>query len=71
MSDQSDIAEGLQTILTETLRRRGGRPFGACRTCRFFRPDDPDGAPHRCGLLDAPLSAEDSEQICVEQETAE
>lgn len=68
--DKADIADGLHAILTETLRRRGGRPFGACRTCRFFKPDDPDGAPHRCGLLDAPLSAEDSEQICVEQEAS-
>ncbi len=70
-ADRSGIADGLQTILTETLRRRGGRPFGACHTCRFFKPDHPEGAPHRCGLLDAPLSAEDSDQICVEQESAD
>ena len=70
-ADGAGIAEGLQAILAETLRRRGGRPFGACHTCRFFKADHPDGAPHRCGLLEAPLSAEDSELICVEQEAQE
>ena len=69
--DGAGVAQGLQTVLTETLRRRGGHPFGACRTCRFFRADHPDGAPHRCALLDAPLSAGDRDKICVEQEAAE
>lgn len=70
-ADRTALSAGLQALLTETLDRRGGRPFGVCRTCRFFRPDDPDGAPHRCALLEAPLTAEDSGQICVEQEAAE
>ena len=70
-SDRTALSASLQALLTETLDRRGGRPFGVCRTCRYFRPDDPDGAPHRCALLEAPLTDEDSGQICVEQEAAE
>lgn len=39
-------------------------------------PGEPDhrrvegGAAHRCGLLDEPLSAADSEMICVEHDAA-
>lgn len=56
----------LRDLLTETLDERQGRPFGVCRTCRYFQRRSPDGAPHRCGLLEVPLSAADSELICVE-----
>ena len=66
--DRRSLAHALRALLTETLRRRGGRPFGVCRSCRFFKANDPDGAPHRCGLLAVPLSADDSEHICVEHE---
>jgi len=61
------VAGGLEALLRESLHRRGGRPFGVCRTCRFFSADDPAGAPHRCTLLDEPLSADDSNRICEEQ----
>lgn len=66
--EKNDLEQSLQTLLTETLKARNGRPFGACRTCRFFKANHPEGAPHRCGLLDIKLSAEDSQKICVEQE---
>lgn len=64
------LQAGLEDLLTETLRRRDGRPFGLCRTCRFFEAKAPGGAPHRCALLEVPLSEDDSTQICVEQEPA-
>lgn len=66
--DALNVALG--SLLKDMLARRGGRAFGVCRTCRHFRRDHGQGAPHFCALLDAPLSPEDSEQICVEQETA-
>ena len=68
--DRRGLGQALEALLAHTLRRRGGRPFGQCRSCRHFRADDPAGAPHRCGLLDVPLSADDGGRICVEQETA-
>ena len=67
---QRQLSAGLQTLLRQALQVRGGRAFGLCKTCRFFRRNAKDGAPHRCGLLDEPLSTEDSEKICVEQEDA-
>ena len=68
--------EQLTLTLRETLRhlvaRNGHRPFGACHACRHFRVEGGDGSkmPHRCALLDEPLSALDSAAICVEQEPA-
>lgn len=64
------LAESLESLLKETLRCRGGLPFGVCKTCRYFKANDPEGAPHRCSLLDAPLSKNDSKSICVEQQSA-
>ena len=67
---KAGLERGLAMLLKDTLKRRGGRPFGVCHTCRFFEANHPGGAPHRCALLDATLSDEDSDQICVEQEAA-
>ncbi len=64
------LSEDLESLLKETLRRRDGQPFGVCRTCRYFKANDPEGAPHLCGLLDAALSTNDSKSICVEQQSA-
>lgn len=64
---QAQLGEDLRKLLGEALQQRGGSPFGACKTCRYFQRDAEDGKPHRCGLLDEPLSALDSELICVEQ----
>ncbi len=65
---QVQLGNGLRTLLDEALDQRDGRPFQACKTCRHFLRDDEQGRPHRCGLLDEPLSSSDSELICVENE---
>lgn len=75
-----DLAEGaggdvgrlvhmLRGALAETIRRNGGKAFGACYTCRNFRRDVRPGgrSPHHCALLDEALSQRDSQAICVEQ----
>ena len=69
-AEQRRLATDLGELLRDMLKRRGGRPFGVCKTCRFFQADAPAGAPHRCGLLNVPLTENDSERICIEQETA-
>ena len=68
--ERQQVADGLTAIVQAALRRRGGRPFGVCKTCRFFQANAADGAPHRCGLLKVPLTADDSQRICIEQEEA-
>ena len=60
----------VEQMLRTQLKRSGGRPFGRCRDCRHFDPGLPGTGQHRCRLLDVPLSAIDSGQICVEQEAA-
>lgn len=63
----SGLAETLDAGLRASLAQRGGRAFGACKTCRHFRKDIRAGTnPHHCGLLDEPLSEADSALICVE-----
>ncbi|MEQ1754277.1 MAG: MarR family transcriptional regulator [Micropepsaceae bacterium] len=69
-SQRRELEGDLSQFLRAILRQRGGRPFGACKTCFYFRKNAEARAPHRCGLLLEPLSATDSEMICVEHEEA-
>lgn len=64
------LGEGLEALLRSALDAQGGREFGECRTCTHFRRRAAGGDPHRCGLLDVPLSAQDSRLVCVEHERA-
>lgn len=69
-----ELANALSAVLHEAILRNRSKSFGVCASCRFFRhderPEDPS-APHRCALLDVPLSGEDSGKICVEHEMPE
>lgn len=69
-SDIGRLVETLRAVLHCSVARNDGKAFGACRTCRHFQRDAgaSSRAPHRCGLLDEPLSEADSRAICVEQE---
>ncbi|NWG72402.1 MAG: MarR family transcriptional regulator [Parvularculaceae bacterium] len=66
-----DLADDLEAGLRAAIAARGGRAFGACRTCRHFRRDHHSGAaPHHCALLDEALSETDQALICAEQTAA-
>jgi len=62
----------LSRILHHLIDLNNARMFGLCHTCRHFRRDatGSKASPHRCSLLEADLSDEDSEKICVEHESA-
>ncbi|MEZ6010726.1 MAG: MarR family winged helix-turn-helix transcriptional regulator [Hyphomonas sp.] len=68
--DQKLFGAMLEGLMKNMLHRRGGKAFGACKTCRHFRGDKNQGAPFFCSLLSEPLSTSDSEMICAEQEAA-
>lgn len=70
--DLERLVAALRATLRTSLARNGGRAFGACYTCRYFRSLAPGTgtAPHHCALLDEPLSAADSQMICAEQTAA-
>jgi len=70
--DAEKLADALRASLVHAIARNDGKPFGICHTCRHFRRNAKPGArqPHHCALLNAPLSASDSELICVEQAPA-
>ncbi|MET1411949.1 MarR family transcriptional regulator [Roseibium sp. HPY-6] len=61
------LAGSLKTLVLAILRKRGGRSFGICRSCRHFAQIS--GGAH-CNLLEVPLNQSDSEQICHEHEAA-
>ena len=68
---QAKLSDGLRAILAAMQRRNGRRPFGQCHSCRFFLREaatETPGGPHFCGLLDEPLSHEDTDRICCEQD---
>ncbi len=71
-SKRSEVDEAFSSLLAAMVAETGGRPFGVCKSCRYFEVDGqhPEGGPHRCRLLDLPLSATDSELICAEQQAA-
>lgn len=69
---RSNDLEALVMLLRETLShaiaRNGGKPFGVCRMCRHFQKTPSAESYARCALLDEPLSKEDAQAICTEQE---
>ncbi len=67
---REELGTSLERLLKGMLDARGGRPFGACHTCRHLCQDHGEGAPHYCGLLKQSLSTDDIGRICMEQETA-
>ena len=67
--EKETLALLLSKILTGLQRRNGGRTFGVCRTCKFFRENALPRS-HQCGLTLEPLSDGDSLKICREHETA-
>ena len=68
--DIGNLVETLRAVLHRALIRNEGKAFGACHTCRHFQRDKGTSSrtPHRCGLLDEPLTDAESRAICVEQE---
>jgi DNA-binding MarR family transcriptional regulator len=64
---RAQLSETTQQVLVTMLEARGGHPFGACKTCKYFTEVHANGAPHFCGLLNTPLTTQDSQHICVEQ----
>lgn len=59
------VAAALEAALRHAIRRRGGKAFGVCKSCRHFRRG---AGAHLCALLDEPLTAQDAEAICAEME---
>ena len=72
---RAEIARGLESMLSSRLDARQRKPFGQCRDCRHFARRHfarrhADGAPHYCRLLDEPLTEQEKNEICHEQQPA-
>ncbi len=57
------LENGLREILSTLLSRRGGHPYGICKTCKFHQKQ-PKGA--YCQLLEVELIEREPDQICHE-----
>ncbi|MEP2989779.1 MAG: MarR family transcriptional regulator [Parasphingorhabdus sp.] len=70
-SERQSVEDGLQTLLHALLEERSGKPFGICKNCTHFKREGggEEEWPHFCQLLQVPLSREDSDDNCIEQET--
>ncbi len=64
----ASVETELANYLRNLLDARDGKTFAECRSCRHFCTKNENGRSYRCGLLDVPLTIEDSKQICVEHE---
>jgi DNA-binding MarR family transcriptional regulator len=65
------LHRGLAELLEQQLSRAGLSRFGLCASCRFFRErgrDQDAAGPHLCMLYEEPLSAEETQRICIAQE---
>jgi len=69
VAEGTEFDEALAALLKGMIARNGSKTFGQCASCRHFRRDeaqaDPAG-PHRCGLVDVPLSEHDSGRVCAD-----
>ena len=61
--DSEILAENLETLARNTLRKRGQRPFGICGTCKYNQ-NSADG--RHCQLLGEKLLPYQTNQICHE-----
>ncbi len=60
-----ELKTGLEALVRNALKERGGRTFGICRTCRHHKII---GASGHCDLLNVALSEAEVAQICHEHE---
>ncbi len=68
-AERESLARLLTGLLLSLQRKNGGRTFGVCSSCRYFRKHALPGS-HQCGLTLEPLSEDESGLICREHEIA-
>lgn len=65
-----DVLQSLRGALRLLIGANGGRAFGVCQSCQYFRSNANTNSkqPHQCSLLNEALSDVDSEKICAEHQ---
>ncbi|MGE0283827.1 MAG: MarR family winged helix-turn-helix transcriptional regulator [Rhizobiaceae bacterium] len=64
------LDHGVRALIAKRLALSGGKPFGICRSCRYFAANQNGSSRHHCRLLDEILSEADAGLICHEQAPA-
>lgn len=70
---RTTVVEGLQAILGQLVKNRGGPLFGVCPSCAHLRGDGcclESSNPYECGLFGEPLSEEELADICANYQPA-
>ena len=65
---RGQLVKAIERMLGHVAGQRGRPSFGICCFCAHLRHDEGCRSPsstHQCGLLNEPLSAEETEQICI------
>jgi len=65
---RGQLVRALERMLGHVARQRNRPSFGVCACCTHLRGEESCGShpwPYHCDLLNAPLSAEETEQICI------
>jgi len=65
---RGQLVRALERMLGHVARQRNRPSFGVCACCTHLRGEESCGShpwPYHCGLLNEPLSAEETEQICI------
>ena len=65
---RGQLVRVLERMLNHVTRLRGRPSFGFCASCAHLRSAECCGSqpsPYHCDLLNAPLSPEETEQICI------
>ena len=65
---RGQLVQALERMLNHVARRRSRPSFGMCASCAHLRSDEycrDHRSSYLCGLMSAPLSPEETEQICI------
>jgi DNA-binding MarR family transcriptional regulator len=65
---RGQLVRALERMLSHVARQRSRPSFGMCVSCTHLRSDEycrDHRSPYLCGLMSAPLSSEETEQICI------
>ncbi len=65
---RAQLVKVLERMLAHVARERGRAHFGVCSSCAHLRNGNGRGKrrqSHQCGLLNEPLSPEETGQVCI------
>lgn len=63
--EKEALAGGLNRMLRDIQGKIGGNEFGVCEDCSLFSAENDTDDASQCGLTSEPMTADESQRICV------